>query len=160
MRESRRQKGVEFECFINEKCVDNGLKTFPECAANRVIRCVKGRANESEKMMCGVTGARFFICFNYYAAAKVLFFTVDFGPRAACDPVGIFTDESNPSRSSGETPVEDVPEAALSGFRCAVSGESILVSDGTGRGRTCRAPRFAGRNARAAGLARQPGSQV
>ncbi|WP_179257738.1 hypothetical protein [Burkholderia sp. AU6039] len=61
MREWRRQKGVGFECFINEKCVDNGLKTFPECAANRVIRCVKGGANESEKMMCGVTGCEFSI---------------------------------------------------------------------------------------------------
>ncbi|WP_412528493.1 hypothetical protein [Burkholderia lata] len=39
--------------------MDNGLKTFPECAANRVILCVKGGANESEKMMCGVTGREF-----------------------------------------------------------------------------------------------------
>ncbi|MBN3750120.1 hypothetical protein G3N96_32580 [Burkholderia sp. Se-20373] len=39
--------------------MDKGLKVFPECAANRVIRCVKGRANENEKMMVGVTGREF-----------------------------------------------------------------------------------------------------
>ncbi|VWC85005.1 hypothetical protein [Burkholderia contaminans] len=32
---------------------------FTVCAANRVIRCVKGGANESEKMMGGVTGREF-----------------------------------------------------------------------------------------------------
>ena len=88
--------------------------------------------------MCGVTGREFSIVLIITPPRKFSF-TADFGPRAACDPVGIFTDESNPFRSSGETHVEDVPEAAVSGFRCPVSGESILVCDGTG-GRTCRTP--------------------
>ncbi|TCW65886.1 hypothetical protein C5O79_27315 [Burkholderia sp. SRS-25] len=105
-------------------------------------------------------GARVFICFNYYANTKVFFFTVHFGRRIGCDPVGIFTDESNSFRSSGETCVDGSSEAAAPGFRCPVPAESILVCDGTGRGRTCCAPRFAGGNARAACLARQLGSQV
>lgn len=94
---------------------------------------MKGGANESEKLMC-VVGGRVFICFNYYAGAEVFFFTVHFGARAACDPVGIFTDESNSFRSSGETRVDDLPEAAVSGSRRPVRGESILVCDGPGGG--------------------------
>ncbi|HEM7881121.1 TPA: hypothetical protein U2L31_007607 [Burkholderia contaminans] len=49
LREWGLQEGVEFECFINEKCMGDGLKTFAECAAKRVTCYVKVVANENEK---------------------------------------------------------------------------------------------------------------
>ncbi|WP_174952539.1 hypothetical protein [Burkholderia lata] len=116
MREWIHQTGVERECFINEKFADNGLKTFPECAANRAIRCVKGGANESEKLMFSVCGVRVFICFNYYVGAEVLFFTAHFDARAVSDPVGIFTNESNSSGSSEEMHVDAVSDAVVQGI--------------------------------------------
>ncbi len=86
-----------------------------------------------KRWMSGVRGrSHVFICFNYYAGTQVFFFTAHFDARSACDRVGIFTDESNSFRSSGQTRVDGLSEAAVSGPRRPVSGESILVSDGAG----------------------------
>ncbi|WP_175044378.1 hypothetical protein [Burkholderia lata] len=121
---------------------------------------MKDGANESEKMMCGVQGARVFICFNYYVGTEVLFFTAHFDARAVSDPVDIFTDESNSSGSSEKMRVDGVSDAAVQGSRCLVPSESILVRDGAAGGRARCDPRFASANAGTAGPARPYASQV
>lgn len=92
---------------------------------------MKGGANESEKMVRGVTGYDFSLVLIITPARKLSFLrSISALERRVI--LSVFSRMNQIRSGHGETRVEDAPAVAGPGVRCPVSGESILVCDGTG----------------------------